>query len=107
MPTPTSCDGPNADDGSSVCRTNCHVSGCGDGVAGGLEDCDGTDLAGQTCGTLGFYGGALDCTGVCIFDTTGCTGYCGDGVRSGAEECDGDDLGGQTCEDLGLEAGPQ
>jgi len=50
---------------------------CGDNVinvAG--EQCDGADLGGETCATLGFSGGTLACSG-CSFDTSGCT--CGGG----------------------------
>jgi hypothetical protein len=38
------------------------------------EVCDGTDLAGLSCVTLGFDGGNLGCAGNCSsFDTSGCT----------------------------------
>lgn len=46
---------------------------CGDGavnVAG--EQCDDSDLHGETCTSLGFPGGTLGCTAACTFDTTGC-----------------------------------
>jgi hypothetical protein len=46
---------------------------CGDGavnVAG--EQCDGGDLGGETCATLGFGGGSLACDGGCALDTSGC-----------------------------------
>lgn len=47
---------------------------CGNGVREGNEQCDGNDLAGQTCQDLGFTGGTLKCKGDCTFDTSGCTG---------------------------------
>jgi len=47
---------------------------CGDGVAGAGEDCDGTDLGGRSCATLGFTGGTLACTSRCTVDVVGCTG---------------------------------
>jgi hypothetical protein len=68
---------------------------CGDGVinvAG--EQCDGADLLGETCMSLGFAGGTLGCTG-CGFDTSGCksggalpatgqtTGYTADKKKDG------------------------
>ncbi|MBU1240581.1 hypothetical protein KJ865_12795, partial [Myxococcota bacterium] len=34
---------------------------CGDGVIDVGEDCDGTDLAGETCASLGYYGEGLSC----------------------------------------------
>ena len=47
---------------------------CGDGVVDPpLEECDGTNLSGQTCVTQGFDGGTLNCTSSCQFDTSLCT----------------------------------
>ena len=54
-----------------VCLSNTF---CGDGVQESPEDCDGTDLNGATCQSLGFDSGTLDCTASCTFDTSGCTG---------------------------------
>jgi hypothetical protein len=48
---------------------------CGnDAVDAVGEQCDGTDLAGLSCTTLGFVGGTLGCDAGCNLDTTGCTG---------------------------------
>ena len=60
---------------------------CGNGQADGGEECDGSDLGGQSCVGLGFVGGALSCTGGCTFDTDGCT-ECGNGAREAGEDCD-------------------
>lgn len=38
---------------------------CGDGVRQAPEVCDGEDLGGQDCASLGFLGGALTCTEDC------------------------------------------
>jgi hypothetical protein len=47
---------------------------CGDGTIEGGEHCEGTDLAGQDCASLGFTGGALSCDPTtCFYDTTGCS----------------------------------
>ncbi|TVQ99889.1 MAG: hypothetical protein EA398_11850 [Deltaproteobacteria bacterium] len=83
---------------------------CGNGVLDPGESCDGADLGGVTCGSLGFDGGTLACTAECAFDTSGCvretTGpSCGNGVIEGDEACDGADLGGETCEGLGFDGG--
>jgi hypothetical protein len=45
--------------------------GCGDGLVSASEDCEPTDLQGETCATQGFSGGTLTCSG-CYFDTDGC-----------------------------------
>jgi hypothetical protein len=46
---------------------------CGNGAAEGVEQCDGGDLRGATCASLGFTrGGTLGCTAGCGFDTSGC-----------------------------------
>ena len=48
---------------------------CGNGVLDRLEQCDGTNLFGRTCLTLGFPGGELKCGPDCIFDVSGCASY--------------------------------
>jgi len=45
---------------------------CGNGIKEGTEECDGTDLGGTTCESLGFTGGTLICTASCTLDTSGC-----------------------------------
>ncbi len=45
---------------------------CNGGMASGREQCDGVDLRGQTCATLGFASGTLDCNPNCSFDVSGC-----------------------------------
>lgn len=52
----------------------CHGSGelCGDGVASGLEACDGSDLRGRTCGALGLPGDGLGCLPSCVLDLGAC-----------------------------------
>ena len=107
---------------------------CGDGIALD-EDCDGADLGGNTCGSLGYDGGELSCRSNCTLDATecfrlercdngldddgdgaidceddDCTGVapcprCGDGERNLDEECDGNDLAGGSCEALGYDTG--
>ena len=82
------------------------VPGCGNGMKEGTEECDGADLGGATCGSLGFNnGGTLACTAGCGFDTSGCAcapaSTCGDSKRDGTEQCDLSDLGGATCQSLG------
>lgn len=46
---------------------------CDDGTINTAgEQCDGSDLGGASCVTLGFIGGTLACS-ACAFDTSGCT----------------------------------
>ncbi|MEK6940704.1 MAG: LamG domain-containing protein [Nanoarchaeota archaeon] len=46
---------------------------CGDGIINqDIEECDGTDLGGQTCESLGFEAGTLGCTESCFYDTSRC-----------------------------------
>jgi hypothetical protein len=46
---------------------------CGNNILEFGEQCDGTDLGGQTCVSLGYGGGTLVCNTSCIFDTSNCT----------------------------------
>lgn len=80
---------------------------CGNGIIEGAEFCDGDDLGGETCESLGLEQGELACTGACVFDTSGCDSQaeCGNGEVEFPEECDGTDLNGATCENLGLGTG--
>jgi cysteine-rich repeat protein len=53
---------------------------CGDGIVNGAELCDGANLDGQDCTTLGFQSGTLDCNAAgaaneCTFDTTACVPF--------------------------------
>lgn len=77
---------------------------CGDGVVGFPEACDGDDLAGEDCRSLGFDAGALACGADCRRDASGCRySRCGDGVVEGDEACDG--AGDATCAGLGMAGG--
>ena len=64
---------------SSTCRfdsSGCEKSAiCGDGeVAYPYEFCDGADLYGNTCESIGFIGGFLSCNNDCKYDTSNCLG---------------------------------
>ncbi len=82
---------------------------CGDGAINQPgELCDGLDLAGASCETLGLGTGTLACNASCGLDTSSCTGppVCGDGeINQATEACDGLDFGALTCESLGLGPG--
>jgi hypothetical protein len=112
-----SCESLGLGPGTLACSATCtldttHCAApprCGDGVRNQPgEVCDGTDLGGATCQSVGFLGGTLACQSDCRFDASGCTGvpFCGDGVINRVEEqCDRSDLGGATCASLGLLGG--
>jgi hypothetical protein len=57
-------------------------SACGDGLVRLGEDCDGTDLQGETCQSLASTYGTLGCSSECSFDVSQC-GTCpgGDGTH--------------------------
>lgn len=59
------------------------VPGCGDGVIGVGEQCDGSNLGGASCTSQGFTGGSLSCTSACTFSTLQCTNSSGGGSGSG------------------------
>jgi hypothetical protein len=110
-PASTVCDDGRVCPANTRCDTvrhQCILPGCGDGVRSASEKCEGTDLGGDTCESLGYYGQTtgLACTEACGFDTSGCTGRCGDGKINGPhEQCDGAPPEGKTCVDYGYERG--
>jgi len=79
---------------TSDCQFNDSLCGgrCGDGQVqeSGGETCDGGNLNGQTCQSLGYGGGTLACDGDCTYDLDGCTNVCGNGLVEGDEGCDDD-----------------
>lgn len=52
---------------------------CGNNIVEGTEDCDGSNLNGQTCILQGFNGGTLSCDPNCMFNTSSCT-TCGNNI---------------------------
>jgi cysteine-rich repeat protein len=73
------------------------------------EQCDGADLQGFDCVSLGLGPGVLTCDPIaCTFDVSMCgpgVGNCGDGIIQPGEQCDGADLQGFDCASLGLGGG--
>ncbi len=125
--SPEVCDGPDTGAvtceklglgaGELRCRPNCYEfdksgcgapDSCGNDERDGAESCDGTDLGGATCATLGLGSGTLSCAANCAeIITSGCNGggYCGDYIKNGTEACDFEDFGTTSCESLGLGSG--
>lgn len=78
---------------------------CGNNIAEGAEECDGSDLRGKDCTMVGggYGGGALSCNSApqCTFNTTLCTlpaGWCANGLQSACELTRGVCMGkNKTC----------
>jgi hypothetical protein len=112
------CESVGMSPGTLACKPDCTFdrSGCGsaascgngivDGVEG-VEECDGNDLADQTCESRGYMGGVLACGSNCIFNEAGCTDPdCGNGVLETGEQCDGQDFGpNEDCVTFGHSGG--
>ena len=95
--------------GTLGCRSDCDfdLSGCGgafcgNGIADGPEECEGSQLQGATCNSQGHYPGTLACAQDCRFDFSGCGGTCGDGIvqEPHGEQCDQGSFE-ETCAGLG------
>jgi Regulator of chromosome condensation (RCC1) repeat len=81
---------------------------CGDNLAQGGEECDGTDFKGESCFSLEYYGGNLLCNSNCSLDLSECEsyGWCGDSdIEAGKEVCDSTNLNEESCETLGYHGG--
>jgi hypothetical protein len=104
----------------SYCDSSCDLitlygEKCGDGIINNGETCDGGNLASQTCQTLGYDYGYLNCENSCTnFNTNNCRcnyGYhydyvvqdciadnsCGNGILELNEQCDYGSSNGQLC----------
>lgn len=124
LDTGETCDGTNLDDndcttigqgftgGTLSCASNCGsfntsncitvTQQCGNDIKETGENCDGSDLAGATCESLGFSGGTLKCSDNCTYNAADCTApTCGDGEINGLEVCESGNLGGQDCTTIG------
>jgi hypothetical protein len=80
---------------------------CGDNMINGPDECEGANLNGATCISLGFKAGTVSCGADCTLVTTACTNVvCGDGECGvGEDDCtcpedcpDADPNGCSTCE---------
>jgi hypothetical protein len=62
-----------AQDCSQVLENGCmQAPNCGNGALDVGEACDGGNLNGQTCASLGYDGGVLGCTNGCMIDVDDC-----------------------------------
>ena len=80
---------------------------CGNNLVDGTDVCDGTDLAGETCQTMGFVSGTLSCLADCSgFDTSACfSPSCPNGVIDSGEDCEQGLPITATCIGLGFDGG--
>jgi hypothetical protein len=67
------------------------------------EQCDGSDLGGASCTSLGFDSGSVACGADCKLITVACVKRCGNGTLDSGEECDGK-LGPLGCGTFGYKA---
>lgn len=80
VPEEITCQSLGFEAGTVACGSDClwdtsDCSICGDGIQAGPENCDGADLGGETCVSLGFDEGVLGCiVPLCAFDYSGCSG---------------------------------
>jgi len=83
-------------DGGGPADDSGGTGGCGDGVAGPGEACDGTDLRGLSCAALQLGGGTLACAPGCgQFDTSGCEHGCQPDCQG--RECGPDPVCSTSC----------
>ena len=94
-------------EGPSNCIEDCPAGVCGNELRDDGEECDGRDLGGAACQTLGYPGGTLSCSvATCEFDVSQCTNpNCGNTLLDDGEECDSANLNGQSCGELGFDGG--
>lgn len=79
-----------------TCPADCTADGCGNGSIDGEEECDGADLGGATCVSLGFATGSLGCTTSCAYNTGFCRAECNHACETvGLTRCSGNTL--ETC----------
>ncbi|MFH0814721.1 MAG: hypothetical protein V1902_01325 [Candidatus Falkowbacteria bacterium] len=64
---------------SSTVTATIQLAECGNAVVETGEGCDGANLNGQSCVTLGFVGGSLSCSANCTFNNSGCSNGGGGG----------------------------
>ncbi len=117
VPFEETCNSLGYSSGTLTCRGDCRfdvsncegAQECGDSSINPLfEQCEGHNLDGASCSSLGYYGDGLFCDDRCRYDLSVCysNGSCGDGlVQERYEECDGSNVNGSSCMDQGYYGG--
>ncbi len=78
----------------------CIEPGCGNNIIeAGSEQCEGANLNGATCMSLGFLQGDVSCNSSCQYDTSMCVAAgCGNTIiEPPTEQCEGANLNNATC----------
>lgn len=57
---------------STTVNATIKISVCGNSAVEGSEDCEGSNLNGKSCTSLGYSSGSLSCDIACSFDTSAC-----------------------------------
>ncbi|MFH1332316.1 MAG: MopE-related protein [archaeon] len=80
---------------------------CGNAIVESGEECDGSNLNGQSCTSMGFAGGTLLCEVDCSYDYSSCESVScdNDNAAEPGEACDGTDLDGRICQFFGFTGG--
>ncbi|MCL5008790.1 MAG: hypothetical protein M1400_00415, partial [Patescibacteria group bacterium] len=73
---------------SSNCSVNIS-SLCGNGVINPGEQCDGSNLNGQTCSSQGYVSGTLSCNSNCTFNTSACSSSGTQSISASKLSCTG------------------
>jgi hypothetical protein len=74
---------------NGTCPEDCVNSLCGNGNIDDNEECDGANLNGQSCTTLQYDSGTLNCDSNCKFDIQQCEGCPNSCELSGSYRCNG------------------
>lgn len=84
------CDGACQEETGWDCSSGTCEEICGDDLAVGNETCDGPDLRGEDCISVGQAAGVLACSTQCEWNFSNCVGgyVCGDGTEDPGEGCD-------------------
>lgn len=77
----------NGSETQANCPADCGGT-CGNGILNAGEACDGSNLNGKTCSTLGmgYTGGSLSCTASCTFNTVNCTSSMTENCSNGLDD---------------------
>ena len=98
----SSADSTGGDDSSSGSDST-GLELCGNGVVESGETCDGDDLGGADCETLGNDGGTLGCADDCTFETSAC--FLEESLQNDNGNCGFTQVG--CSDDLGTSGNPQ